>query len=79
MLIFFKNRPVRSMLAVTLIVALCAVVALYSLRNVRHTTTDAAPLYLLREAYSVILEKYVEAPDSKKLVLKTQGVPTNMP
>ncbi len=70
MLHFFKNRQVRLMSAVALIVALCAVVALYSVKNMRHTTSDASTLKLLREAYSTILEKYVEAPDSKKLVLK---------
>ncbi len=36
----------------------------------RHTSSDANALRLLREAYSDILENYVEKPDSKKLVLK---------
>ncbi len=69
-LAFFKNRLLLWLLAVTLIVALCAVVALYSVKNMRHTTSDVAALNLLREAYSTILKNYVEAPDSKKLVIK---------
>jgi carboxyl-terminal processing protease len=66
----FKTRPVRLILAVTVIAALSVATALYSFKKVRHTTGDGASLNLLREAYTGILEQYVEQPDSKKLVLK---------
>ena len=70
MLAFFKNRPVRLILAVILAVALCWVVALYPFKKARHKSGDAAAFNLLLEAYSRVIEKYVEEPDSKKLVLK---------
>ena len=65
-----KTRPVRLILVVTLITVCVGAAALYSFKKSRHTASDAAPLNLLRQAYSVILENYVEQPDAKKLVLK---------
>ena len=70
MLTFFKNRPVRLLLAVALIALFSVAAAIYTFRNVRHTTGDAASLTMLREAYSVILKQYVEEPDPKKIALK---------
>ncbi|MFZ4858712.1 MAG: S41 family peptidase [Desulfuromonadaceae bacterium] len=66
----FKSGPVRVVPALIMIAAICVTVALYTFKTVRHTTSDAASLNLLREAYAVILEKYVEQPDAKKVVLK---------
>ena len=65
-----KTRPVRLTVVIIMIAALCVAAALYALKNVRHTTSDGTSLNLLREAYSAILENYVEKPDSKKLALK---------
>ncbi|HIJ86441.1 MAG TPA: S41 family peptidase [Desulfuromonadales bacterium] len=67
---FLKNRPLRLLLVVTVITLCCGAVALYSFKKVRHAPGDAASLSLLQHAYAVILEKYVEKPDAKKLVLK---------
>ncbi|MEI6824735.1 MAG: S41 family peptidase [Desulfuromonadales bacterium] len=70
MMTFLKNRPLRLLLVVTVITLCCGAVALYSFKKVRHAPGDAASLSLLQHAYAVILEKYVEKPDAKKLVLK---------
>lgn len=70
MVTVLKNRPVRLILSLFLIFALCVSVAFYAFNKVRHATTDGTSLKLLQEAYSAILENYVEKPDSKKLVLK---------
>lgn len=70
MLTILKTRPVRLILVAMMISVLCITAALYLFKNVRHTASDDASLTLLREAYGVILEQYVEAPDSKKIVLK---------
>ena len=69
MLFPLKNRPLRLILLVSVTAACCVALTLYSLKRVRHTTSDALSLNQLREAYMVILENYVEQPDSKKLVL----------
>lgn len=67
---FFKNRAVRLVLLVTLVAAISVAVTKFTIKSAHHATSDSSSLELLRGAYSVILEKYVEEPDSKKLVLK---------
>lgn len=67
---FLKVRPFRIILLIVVTTTVCLTVFFYGHRYVRHTSSDANALRLLREAYSDILENYVEKPDSKKLVLK---------
>jgi carboxyl-terminal processing protease len=49
---------------------LCLAALFFGLRHLRQAPDDANAVMLLREAYSSVLENYVEKPDSKKLVLK---------
>jgi len=49
-------------------IVICLAVILYGRRHSDGKHPDAAYLVLLREAYSVVLKKHVEKPDSKKLV-----------
>ena len=70
MLPVFKIRSSRLILLIVLVTAVCLTAVFYGRRNLRHTPPDTNALRLLREAYSAVLENYVEKPDSKKLVLK---------
>jgi carboxyl-terminal processing protease len=49
---------------------LCLSAFFFGRRLVLHPSSDASALNLLREAYVTILDKYVEKPDTKKLVQK---------
>lgn len=69
------KRPFRFtwILIVISVIAVCAGIILYSIGNsgtARRVSTDADALKLLREAYTAIMERHVEKPDSKTLVLK---------
>lgn len=65
-----NKRHIILIIVFALITVLCLATAFIVYRQQRHTSVDAPSLTLLREAYSSILSKYVEKPDSKKLVLK---------
>jgi carboxyl-terminal processing protease len=65
-----KIRFTKLRLLLIFVTAVCLSVIFYGRWHVRHATSDANALNLLREAYSAVHENYVEKPDSKKLVLK---------
>ncbi|MDD2309131.1 MAG: S41 family peptidase [Desulfuromonadaceae bacterium] len=64
-----KIRSVKPLLLIALVAAVCLAAVFYGRWHLRHTLSDANTLNLLREAYSAVLESYVDKPDSKKLVL----------
>jgi carboxyl-terminal processing protease len=66
----FRIRSLPWKLLSVLVVVVCLAAAFYVRRQLRQAPDDAKSLMLLREAYSSVLENYVEKPDSKKLVLK---------
>ena len=70
MLPVFRIRSSRLILLIVLVTAACLTAVFYGRRHLRHAPPDTNALRLLREAYSAVLENYVEKPDSKKLVLK---------
>jgi carboxyl-terminal processing protease len=70
MLPIFRARFFKSILLIVVVIAVCLTAFVHGRRYLRHTSPDANALKLLREAYSAVLENYVEKPDSKKLVLK---------
>lgn len=57
-------------LLIVVATVLCLAALFFGRRHLRHAPDDVNALMLLREAYSSVLESYVEKPDSKKLVLK---------
>lgn len=65
-----KNRPVKLVLIIATVTAVCLTAAFLALRHERHAAPDTQSLNILREAYLSVLANYVEKPDSKKLVLK---------
>lgn len=65
----FRIRPTKFILLIVLVAAVCLTAVFYGRWHLRHTLSDANALNLLREAYSAVLESYVDKPDSKKLVL----------
>ena len=70
MLHLFRTRPIKSKLLIVLVTAVCLTAVIYGLRHERRPRADTNALLLLSEAYSAVLENYVEKPDSKQLVLK---------
>lgn len=70
MLPLFRTRSAKVVLLIAVATVLCLSFLLFGRRHLRHTPDDANAIELLREAYSSVLENYVEKPDSKKLVLK---------
>ena len=70
MLPVLKKRLIKWILIVVALVVVALVFTLSAPRRLHHTATDTNDLRLLREAYSAVLENYVEVPDTKKLVLK---------
>jgi carboxyl-terminal processing protease len=70
MLPVLNIRSRKSTLIILLVTVACLVFVLAIQWRVRHTATDEKYLIILREAYMTVLEKHVEKPDSKKLVLK---------
>lgn len=64
----FRDHKLKLLAAVMAVVTMAAVI--FGRVHIRHAQSDAEALQLLREAYSAVLENYVEKPDSKKLVLK---------
>lgn len=69
MLPVFRTRSRKLILFIVFLIAVCLSAVFYGLRHERHTPPDTNALRLLSEAYSAVLENYVEKPDSKKLVL----------
>ncbi len=70
MLPVFKKRSTKTILLIVLTIVFCLAAVFYGRRQLGQALDDADALKLLREAYSSVLENYVEKPDSKKLVLK---------
>jgi carboxyl-terminal processing protease len=70
MLSTLNKRPFRTILCVALLVWFSASAVLYSRWHMRRRSSDAVAIGILREAYSDVLQNYVEKPDSKKLVIK---------
>lgn len=70
MLHLFKIRPIKSILLIVLVTAACLTAVFYGIQHERRLPTGTNSLLLLSEAYSAVLENYVEKPDSKQLVLK---------
>jgi carboxyl-terminal processing protease len=66
----FKNRSKKFILLVVFIIAACLAVIFAGRWKARKASPDADSLKLLRQVYAAILVKYVDKPDSKKLVLK---------
>ena len=66
----FKISSHKWKLLAVVVAVLCLTALFSGRRHLRQTPDDANALMLLREAYSSVLENYVEKPDSKKLVLK---------
>ncbi len=60
----------RGVLLIGVVAAVCVAIIIQGRRHLLNRSTDFRSLGLLREAYSVVLNTYVEKPDSKKLVLK---------
>lgn len=69
MLPVFRIRPAKLILLIVLVTALCLTVVFFSRRQSR-APSDINSLRLLQEAYSAVLENYVEKPDAKKLAIK---------
>lgn len=69
MLAVFRIRPTKLILLIVLVTALCLTVVFFSRRQ-SHAPSDINSLRLLQEAYSAVLENYVEKPDAKKLAIK---------
>lgn len=69
MLAVFRIRPTKLILLIVLVTALCLTVVFFSRRQSR-APSDINSLRLLQEAYSAVLENYVEKPDAKKLAIK---------
>ncbi|MDD2365468.1 MAG: S41 family peptidase [Desulfuromonadaceae bacterium] len=65
-----EKSPAKRITVVAVFIAAIIVFILFSQNRSGFKTADSDDLTLLREAYSAILENYVETPDSKKLVLK---------
>ena len=54
-----------------IVAAVAGLITVYAnLRHAGHSSSDPNALKLLREAYSAVLQSYIEKPDSNKLVLK---------
>lgn len=70
MLPVFRTRSAKMILLIAVATVLCLAFLLFGRRHLRQTPDDVKAIELLREAYSSVLENYVEKPDSKKLVLK---------
>lgn len=70
MLPVFRIRSTKTILLIVVAVVLCMTALIFGRRQMRQTPDDVNSLKLLREAYSAVLDNYVEKPDSKKLVLK---------
>jgi carboxyl-terminal processing protease len=70
MLPLFRTRSSKVLLLIAVATVLCLSFLLFGRRHLRQTPDDVTAIELLREAYSSVLENYVEKPDSKKLVLK---------
>ena len=70
MLPVFRIRSTKTILLIVVAIVLCLTALFFGRRHLRQTPDDVNSLKLLREAYSSVLENYVEKPDSKKLVLK---------
>lgn len=69
MLPVFRTRSRILILFIVCLIAISLTAVFYGLRHVRRTPLDTNALRLLSEAYSAVLENYVEKPDSKKLIL----------
>jgi len=69
MLPVFRTRSRILILFIVCLIAISLTAVFYGLRHVRRTPPDTNALRLLSEAYSAVLENYVEKPDSKKLIL----------
>ncbi len=70
MLTGFNIRPIKLILIIAVITTVCLTAGIYGYRHIRSVPSASGDLKLLLDAYSMILENYVEKPDSKKLVLK---------
>ncbi|NTW99478.1 MAG: S41 family peptidase [Geobacteraceae bacterium] len=66
----FKKRSTKALLLIVVVIVFSLTALFIVRRNLRQAPDDANALKLLREAYSSVLENYVEKPDSKKLALK---------
>ena len=66
----FRIRSKKTILLIVVATLLILTAIFFGRRHLRQAPDDANALKLLREAYSSVLENYVEKPDSKKLVLK---------
>lgn len=66
-----NNNRFRTLFLPLAVITILCVVALFTIRRqVKNVSPGAADLRLLREAYEMVLNNYVEKPDSKKLVVK---------
>lgn len=65
-----KKRTVKWKVVLIFLIVACLAFILFSKSRLPHTVADKNELAVLREAYSAIMESYVEKPDSKKLVIK---------
>ncbi len=65
-----RNLSTRLILFVIGLIAVCMVIFFFGFRREYRTFSDSSALLILHEAYSAVLENYVEKPDSKKLVVK---------
>jgi carboxyl-terminal processing protease len=66
----FKLRAHSWRLLAVAVGVVCLAAVFYYRWHQRQAPDDESSLRILREAYSSVLESYVEKPDSKKLVLK---------
>lgn len=66
----FRIRSTKTILLIAVVIVLCLTAFFVGRLHLRQTPDDVDSLKLLREAYTSVLENYVEKPDSKKLVLK---------
>lgn len=60
----------RLILIVACVIAVCMIFFYFGFRRGHRTSADSSALLILQEAYSAVLNSYVEKPDSKKLVGK---------
>jgi carboxyl-terminal processing protease len=65
-----RIRPIKVILLIIVVTAVGLTAVFYGLRRQHNTVSESEALRILNEAYSAVLENYVEKPDSKKLVLK---------
>ncbi|MFA7405037.1 MAG: S41 family peptidase [Pelobacteraceae bacterium] len=65
-----RIRPIKVILLIIVVTAVGLTAVFYGLRRQHGAVSESDALKILNEAYSAVLENYVEKPDSKKLVLK---------